>query len=46
MAFHDPLTGLANRALFVDRLAQARTRAAAAGDVVGVLFADLTASRR
>jgi diguanylate cyclase (GGDEF)-like protein len=40
-AFHDPLTGLANRALFVDRLAQARTRAAAAGDSVGVLFADL-----
>jgi diguanylate cyclase (GGDEF)-like protein len=40
-AFHDPLTGLANRALFVDRLAQSRTRAAAAGDSVGVLFADL-----
>lgn len=40
-AFHDPLTGLANRALFVDRLAQARTRAAAMGDAVGVLFADL-----
>jgi diguanylate cyclase (GGDEF)-like protein len=40
-AFHDPLTGLANRALFVDRLNQARTRASAAGDSVGVLFADL-----
>ena len=40
-AFHDPLTGLANRALFVDRLYQARTRAGAAGDSVGVLFADL-----
>jgi diguanylate cyclase (GGDEF)-like protein len=40
-AFHDPLTGLANRALFLDRLAQARTRASAAGDSVGVLFADL-----
>jgi diguanylate cyclase (GGDEF)-like protein len=40
-AFHDPLTGLANRALFVDRLAQARTRAGTAGDSVGVLFADL-----
>jgi diguanylate cyclase (GGDEF)-like protein len=40
-AFHDPLTGLANRALFVDRLSQARTRAAAAGDSVGVLFIDL-----
>jgi diguanylate cyclase (GGDEF)-like protein len=40
-AFHDPLTGLANRALFVDRLIQARTRASAVGDSVGVLFADL-----
>jgi diguanylate cyclase (GGDEF)-like protein len=40
-AFHDPLTGLANRALFVDRLTQARTRAGTAGDSVGVLFADL-----
>ena len=41
-AFHDPLTGLANRALFLDRLAQARTRGAAARDApVGVLFADL-----
>jgi diguanylate cyclase (GGDEF)-like protein len=40
-AFHDPLTGLANRALFVDRLVQARTRAAAAGHSVAVLFADL-----
>src|SRR3954451_2140296 len=40
-AFHDPLTGLANRALFVDRLVQARTRASASGDSVGVLFADL-----
>jgi diguanylate cyclase (GGDEF)-like protein len=40
-AFHDPLTGLANRALFVDRLVQARTRSSAVGDSVGVLFADL-----
>jgi diguanylate cyclase (GGDEF)-like protein len=40
-AFHDPLTGLANRALFLDRLEQARTRSSAAGDSVGVLFADL-----
>jgi diguanylate cyclase (GGDEF)-like protein len=40
-AFHDPLTGLANRALFVDRLSQSRTRASAAGDSVGVLFVDL-----
>jgi PleD family two-component response regulator len=27
-AFHDPLTGLSNRALFVDRLEQARVRSA------------------
>jgi diguanylate cyclase (GGDEF)-like protein len=40
-AFHDPLTGLANRALFLDRLSQARTRAARSGGSVGVLFADL-----
>jgi diguanylate cyclase (GGDEF)-like protein len=40
-AFHDRLTGLANRALFVDRLIQARTRSSAIGDYVGVLFADL-----
>jgi diguanylate cyclase (GGDEF)-like protein len=40
-AFHDPLTGLANRALFLDRLAQARTRATSSGGSVGVLFTDL-----
>jgi diguanylate cyclase (GGDEF)-like protein len=40
-AFHDPLTGLANRALFLDRLTQARTRALRSGSSVGVLFADL-----
>jgi diguanylate cyclase (GGDEF)-like protein len=40
-AFHDPLTGLANRALFLDRLRQARTRAARSGGSVGVVFADL-----
>jgi diguanylate cyclase (GGDEF)-like protein len=40
-AFHDPLTGLANRALFLDRLTQAWTRAKRSGGVVGVLFADL-----
>ena len=40
-AFHDPLTGLANRALFLDRLSQARNRAARSGGAVGVLFADL-----
>jgi diguanylate cyclase (GGDEF)-like protein len=40
-AFHDPLTGLANRALFLDRLTQAWTRAKRADGAVGVLFADL-----
>jgi diguanylate cyclase (GGDEF)-like protein len=40
-AFHDPLTGLPNRALFLDRLSQARTRAARGDGAVGVLFADL-----
>ncbi len=40
-AFHDPLTGLANRALFLDRLTQARARAARSGGSVGVVFADL-----
>ncbi len=40
-AFHDPLTGLANRALFLDRLSQARARAARSGGSVGVVFADL-----
>lgn len=41
LAHHDPLTGLANRALLQDRLQQAILRAARAGDHVGVLFMDL-----
>ncbi|MGE0593081.1 MAG: putative bifunctional diguanylate cyclase/phosphodiesterase [Vicinamibacterales bacterium] len=40
-AFHDPLTGLANRALFQDRVHHALTRRRAAVDALGVLFVDL-----
>ncbi|GAA3342080.1 hypothetical protein GCM10020358_35780 [Amorphoplanes nipponensis] len=40
-AFHDGLTGLANRVLFRDRLDQALTLAGSGADEVGVLFVDL-----
>ncbi|WP_213453358.1 putative bifunctional diguanylate cyclase/phosphodiesterase [Rhizomonospora bruguierae] len=40
-AFYDSLTGLANRALFAERLEQAVTRAGRTGAIVGVLFMDL-----
>jgi diguanylate cyclase (GGDEF)-like protein/PAS domain S-box-containing protein len=41
LAFHDPLTGLANRALFGDRLEHAFAGSARSGLYPGVLFLDL-----
>ncbi|HEX9970187.1 MAG TPA: EAL domain-containing protein, partial [Acidimicrobiales bacterium] len=40
-AFHDTLTGLANRALFLDRLAQAHARASRTSARYALLFIDL-----
>ncbi len=40
-AFHDPLTGLANRSLFMDRLAHALARVSRQQKPIGVLFIDL-----
>ena len=40
-AFHDPLTGLANRALFRDRVSHALTLARRHGHEITVLFLDL-----
>jgi diguanylate cyclase (GGDEF)-like protein/PAS domain S-box-containing protein len=40
-ASHDPLTGLANRALFFDRLSQAHARVVRQGGVGAVLLLDL-----
>src|SRR5581483_9851262 len=40
-AFHDPLTSLANRALFQDRTSHALARAQRQGEPVAVLFLDI-----
>jgi diguanylate cyclase (GGDEF)-like protein len=46
LAFRDPLTGLANRTLFTQRLSQAHERAAADGTRLAVLFIDLDNFKR
>lgn len=46
MALHDPLTGLANRALLNDRLEHELTELAGRGGVVAVVLADLDGLKR
>ena len=41
LAFHDPLTGLANRALFDERLEMAIAGARRHGDLVGIVYLDV-----
>jgi diguanylate cyclase (GGDEF)-like protein len=45
-SFHDMLTGLPNRALFLDRLDNAVTRSARTGSMPAVLFLDLDGFKR
>jgi diguanylate cyclase (GGDEF)-like protein/PAS domain S-box-containing protein len=40
-AFHDPVTSLANRALFADRVDHAIKRSSRGGPAIGVMFIDL-----
>jgi diguanylate cyclase (GGDEF)-like protein/PAS domain S-box-containing protein len=40
-AFHDPVTGLANRALFADRVAHALRSTVRSGSLIAVMFIDL-----
>jgi diguanylate cyclase (GGDEF)-like protein/PAS domain S-box-containing protein len=40
-AFHDPVTTLANRALFADRVQHSMTRSIRGGPAIGVMFIDL-----
>ncbi len=41
MAYHDPLTGLPNRALFKDRFQHATAAAARSGETLGIMFIDI-----